>query len=55
MKLKYLGIFGIISLLSYTAMVTKTVYNVLLNRYDEVSISTEPVTLNNAIKQVARK
>lgn len=41
--------------LSYTAMVTKTVYNVLLNRYDEISISTEPVTLNKAIKQVVRK
>lgn len=41
--------------LSYTAMVTKTVFNVLLNRYDEISVSTEPVTLNKAIRQVVRK
>lgn len=41
--------------LTYTAKVTKVVFNVLLNRYDEVSISTTPATLNKAIRQVADK
>lgn len=34
------------------AKVTKTIFNVLLDRYDSISIGTMPNTMNNAIKKV---
>jgi phage minor structural protein len=41
--------------LLYKAKVTKTVYNMLKNRYDEISISTNPDNLNKAIRQVVSR